>query len=647
MALEIFKLFGSIFVDNEKANESISKTDQKAQGVGKTLLKGVGTAAKWGVGIVAGASAAVGGLVAVTNQTAEYADEIDKLSERTGINREELQRWKYAAEQSGADVGKLEQGVKQLSNIMDDAINGNTKATESFSALGISVDDLKNKSQEEIFTNVMDALGDMEQGAQRNAIGNDLLSRSYTEMLPLLNAGSKGMGDLKNRADELGIVMSEDAVVANVVFGDTMDDVKNSFGGIVRELTNSTLPMIQRFLDLILENMPMIQGVVTSVFDTLSGVVAAVLPLLMQLVEGALPPIIDLLMQVANEVLPPVISLITDIIQAVLPPLIDLFSTVIQTILPPVIDLFKFIIDTILPPFIELFTKIINTVLPPLMELFQTLIGTLLPPIIDLFKQIIDAILPPLIDLFNVFIDTVLPPLMELIMEIVDAILPPLLDIFNELAGIVLPLVITVFESLVPIIEPIMNMISAVIKTVLALIKGDWEGVWNGIESFFSGIWDTICKAAEGFKGIFVGVFEAIGKLVSGVWNGLVNNIKNNINNIIKLVNSFIGGLNKLQVPDWVPGVGGKGINIPQIPLLANGGEIISSGRAIVGEAGAELLELPKGARVKPLGEESGFGKTIIEGNNFYIREESDIKKVARELLKLTEQKRRGGLTPA
>jgi len=649
--MEIFKLFGSIFVDNEEANKNIAKTEEKAEGLGTKLGNGIKTAAKWGTAIVGGATAAVGGLIAVTNQTAEYADEIDKLSERTGINREELQRWKYAASQSGADIGKLETGVKKLSDVMDDAINGNEKTQEAFTKLGISLDDLKNKSQEDIFSAVMNGLADMEQGAQRNALGNDLLGKSYTEMLPLLNAGSGGMQELKDRADELGIVMSEDMVKANVKFGDTMADVKDAFGGIVRELTNAALPMLQSFLDSILEHMPQIQSVLSSVFDTLSGVVAAVLPLLMQLVEGALPPIIDLLMQVANEVLPPVISLITDIIQAVLPPLIDLFSTVIQTILPPVIDLLKFIINTILPPFIGLFTKIINTVLPPLMELFKTIIDTLLPPIIDLFKQIIDAILPPLIDLFNVFIDTVLPPLMELITEIVNVILPPLLAIFNELAGIVLPLVITVFESLVPIIEPIMNAISAVIKTVLALIKGDWEGVWNGIKEFFGAIWDVIVKAAEGFGKIFGEIFEGIKKVVLGIWNGIVNHIKNNINNIIKLVNAFIGGLNKLQVPDWVPGVGGKGINIPKIPLLAKGGEITQKGHAIVGEAGPELLELPQGAKVKPLNNEDVSGKTIIEtiieGNNFYIREESDIKKVARELFKLQEQKRRGGLTLA
>ena len=610
--VEIFKLFGSIFVDSSEAEKSISKTEEKAEGLGTKLGKGIKTAAKWGTAIVGGATAAAGGLLAVTNQTAEYADEIDKLSERTGINREELQRWKYAAAQSDADIGKLEVGVKKLSDVMDDAINGNEKATEAFNQLGISIDDLKNKSQEQIFEEVMAGLADMEQGAQRNALGNDLLGKSYTEMLPLLNAGSQGIKELKDRADELGVVMSEDAVIANVTFGDTLEDIKQSFSGIVRGLTNSFLPLMQQFADFIITNMPMIQGILSNVFNSVGESVAAILPFLMNLIQNALPPLIDLFTRVATDILPPVIVLFTEILQAVLPPLIELFSGIITTILPPLMDLLTIVIEDILPPFIDLFNDIISAILPPLMELFKQIIDTLLPPLIDLFGQIIDAIMPVLIELFNTFVEVVLPPLMQLIDEIVQVILPPLLALFDELAKVVLPLVMTVFEAMLPVIEPVMNMIAAVIKTVLALIKGDWEGAWNGIKEFFSSFVDYIVAIVEGFKKTFTAIFEAIGKLVSGIWDNMVNNIKNAINFIIKGINFFIEGLNKLKIPDWVPGIGGKGINIKPIPLLAEGGEIVQRGYAIVGEAGPELLELPQGARVTPLAAAGGFSTANI-----------------------------------
>ena len=72
--MEIFKLFGSIFVNSDEAEKSISRTEEKAESLGSKLGNGIKTAAKWGTAIVGGASAAVGGLLAVTNKTAEYAD---------------------------------------------------------------------------------------------------------------------------------------------------------------------------------------------------------------------------------------------------------------------------------------------------------------------------------------------------------------------------------------------------------------------------------------------------------------------------------------------------------------------------------------------------------------------------------------------
>ena len=122
----------------------------------------------------------------------------------------------------------------------------------------------------------MAELADMEQGAARNALGNDLLGKSYTEMLPLLNAGSKGMSDLKQRADELGIVMSEEAVMANVKFGDSLSDVKQAFGGVFMRLSNDFLPVLNRFLDWVLGHMPEIQATIQTVFGVVDTVVTKV-----------------------------------------------------------------------------------------------------------------------------------------------------------------------------------------------------------------------------------------------------------------------------------------------------------------------------------------------------------------------------------
>ena len=90
------------------------------------------------------------------------------------------------------------------------------------------------------------------------------------------------------------------------------------------------------------------------------------------------------------------------------------------------------------------------------------------------------------------------------------------------------------------------------------------KGVFNGITSFLSGVFTNNWRRAwNGVKSIF-----------SNIVGGFANIFKAPLNAMIGGVNAMIGGLNKVKIPDWVPVVGGKGINIPKIPKLAQGGYV-------------------------------------------------------------------------
>lgn len=97
--MELFKLFGSIMVDNKKANESISKTGSLAGKLGQGLGKGIKTAAKWGAAITAGAVAGGTALFGVTKNAADTGDRIDKLSQKIGMSRKGFQQWDYILSQ--------------------------------------------------------------------------------------------------------------------------------------------------------------------------------------------------------------------------------------------------------------------------------------------------------------------------------------------------------------------------------------------------------------------------------------------------------------------------------------------------------------------------------------------------------------------
>ncbi|MBR0523103.1 MAG: hypothetical protein IJJ75_07915, partial [Firmicutes bacterium] len=165
--MEIFKLFGSIMVDSAEAEKSISKTGEKAEGLGTKLSSGIKTAAKWAAGITAGAMAVGGAMVAAAKDTAATADTIDKASQRMGVSAEAYQELAYAAEMSGVSVGALEKAAKKL--------------------------ECTDLNMEEAMAQIMS----IEDASERAAAAADLFGESVAyEMTPLLNAGAEGMADM-------------------------------------------------------------------------------------------------------------------------------------------------------------------------------------------------------------------------------------------------------------------------------------------------------------------------------------------------------------------------------------------------------------------------------------------------------------------
>lgn len=281
--MEIFKLFGTIMVDNTKANESISKTEEHADTLGTKLGTGIKTAAKWGVAIGAAATAVGGALFAVTTKAAETGDRVDKLSQKIGLSRESFQEWDYVLAQNGIDVEKLQTGIKT----MTDAMGGVGQGAKAFDALGISITDSSGamRSQEDVFAEAVNKLQEMEDQTMKASIATDLFGRAGTELMPLLNQTAEGTDELIQRAHDLGLVMSDEAVDASVKFGDTLDDVKKSLGMIGTEIGVALMPVFQKLLDWVIKHLPEIKSVFKTAFDLIGSVVKSVA----NVVESMLP----------------------------------------------------------------------------------------------------------------------------------------------------------------------------------------------------------------------------------------------------------------------------------------------------------------------------------------------------------------------
>jgi hypothetical protein len=226
--------------------------------------------AAWGTAITAAAVAAGGALV---NSAAKAGDRIDKLSQQLGLSRQGFQEWDFILSQSGTSVESLKQGMKTLIRSVDDLTLGTGVGAEAFERLGIELEDIQGLSQEEIFEKVVTELQKMENETEKAALAQDLLGRSGQELMPLLNAEAGSIDDLKNKAKDLGLVLGDDAVDASVKFTDTMDQLKRSFGTIKNELGVSLMPVFQKFVDLIIDNMPTIRRVTSKAFEVIKKAV--------------------------------------------------------------------------------------------------------------------------------------------------------------------------------------------------------------------------------------------------------------------------------------------------------------------------------------------------------------------------------------
>lgn len=199
---------------------------------------------------------------------------------------------------------------------------------------------------------------------------------------------------------------------------------------------------------------------------------------------------------------------------------------------------------------------------------------------------------------FIEFVNAYVRPIVEQIFSfIVGTVLPQIAQAFAEWA----PTIASILQGLAEVVSTIATAIMAVIQFLMPTIQSIIGVALETIKGVVSGALTAIKGLVDVFAGIFTGdwtrVWEGVKSIFSGVWNSLKSIASGVLNGIISLVNGVISGLNKLKIPDWVPGIGGKGINIPLIPRFATGTDSTPD-TFIAGEQGAELITNAKNRSV-------------------------------------------------
>lgn len=754
--MEIFKLFGSIFVDTTEADEKIEKTGKKSEGLGTKLGNVAKTAGKWALGLGAAAvtaATAIGGMaintakdvdsaidsyIAATGTATEATGQYEEVLKNIYKNNygEDFQDIADSMAQVKTQLGEIED--TQLQSVTEDAlalrdtfgfeVNESVRAAKMLmDQFGISSEEAYNLiaqgAQQGLDKNgdLLDSINEysvhfkqnglsatdmfntFKQGADSGAFSIDKVGDAIKEMGIRMKDGSAtdSLKAMKLNADDIAQAFGEggeraswafgevveglkniedpieqntagvaifgtmwedlgkDAVFAMTEYGDKFDETVNTmdklkevkydnltdlFEGLKRNvemlllpLGNALMPILKQVIQIISDNMPVIEGMLNEVSPVISEMFAQLLPPLMELVQTIMPIMMDIWKQL--------VPFLTQIIQAILPVLVQLT----QMLLPPIMQ----IVQSLLPILMQL--------IQPLLDLLQPIIN-LLQPIINLFMTLLE----PLLSLINM----ILPPLIQLFTNIIQLILPPLQAGLELVANVISTVFKGAFDLVSKIIQNTISVFEGIINFVKVIFVGAWQGAFNQVKYIFSSVFETIKNVIGNVKNVFSNIINFVKNVFTGNWSaawqniknifsniisGLANIFKTPINWIINGINTFIRGINKIKIPDWVPGVGGKGFHINEIPKLKVGIDYVPEDdypallhkgeRVLTKEENAEYMK-NRTRKQKELQEEKienndNSSSIIFNITNFYNNRKQDIQALSEEMAFYASSKRK------
>jgi hypothetical protein len=221
---------GSFETDTDRARKSLEKFKKEALATAKQLGTVIGGAA----------SVAAGALLAFTKQAIDSADELSKLAQKTGETTEALSGLRYAFELGGVGGAEFASSMGKLARSMADG-------SDAFAALGVKVKNADGTLRPvgRVLDDMADKFAQYADGAEKTALVQRIFGESGANLIPVLNAGAKGLQDLSAEAARLGLVVDGETGKAAEAFNDTVTRLQKSTQAVGLAMAQALLPALQ------------------------------------------------------------------------------------------------------------------------------------------------------------------------------------------------------------------------------------------------------------------------------------------------------------------------------------------------------------------------------------------------------------------
>ena len=188
-------------------------------------------------------------LISMTREAASNADDLLTLASVTGTTTDSVQELNYMADLTDVSFDRIKDSLKETTNKMQEAATGTGDAYEAYKQLGVEITNADGslRSAQDVFYDTIDALGEMKNQTERDALAMDLMSESAQELNPLIELGSEKMQEYAQEAHDMGYVLDNDALKSLQAVDDAYSRLQNTQEGVKNQLSAEFAPYLEEF----------------------------------------------------------------------------------------------------------------------------------------------------------------------------------------------------------------------------------------------------------------------------------------------------------------------------------------------------------------------------------------------------------------
>lgn len=543
--MELFKLFGTIAVNNSEANQGIDETTDKAEDaagkvkdlgdegdrtegkLGKAFSKMGSAAVAVGKTIATGLAVASTAVVAVGKAAiSSYADYeqlvggVETLFDESSATV--IANAQNAYKTAGMSANEYMETVTSFSASLLQSLGGDTKAAADKADMAITdMSDNANKmgTSIEMIQNAYNGF------AKQNYTMLDNLKLGYggtkEEMQRLLDDASKLSGieyDISSYSDivdAIHIVQNEMGIT-----GTTAKEASETISGSLASAKASW----QNLLTGIADGNQDVGGLITQFFDSIVTVADNIVPRIAQ-VMGTLP-------QLITDLVPKLLTKVSELIDILLPVVVDgavsLLNAIVQ-VLPQLVTSILNALPSLISGIEQVFYAIVDA-LPQLMTVICEALPVLIPQLVDALVNMIvylathiAEIIQPLIDNLPEIIIAIVNALMDNLPALIEGAVQLVIGIVQAIPQIIMALIEALPTVIQSILEGLWNVLPLLLEGIVSIVGEIGTAIWDILSGFFTALGEWFGGLWESIKTIFAPVVEWFGNLFSTIWNSIVS----------------------------------------------------------------------------------------------------------------------------